>query len=100
METNDKMQLPATTLFKGDLKSYSLEAVQKVAYWFTAKCFVHLEHKSEHELEVQLRSKAGGELGDLTGQFMNDLLDQTLREKVAKESEPLRNLIIAHALSK
>ena len=31
---------------------------------------------------------------------MNDLLDQTLREKVAKETEAFRNLIVAHALSK
>ena len=32
--------------------------------------------------------------------FRKEVLDQDLREKIKKESEPLRNLILAHAFSK
>jgi His-Xaa-Ser system protein HxsD len=100
MEQSNETQVARSIVIKVDLKSYSLEAVQKVAYWFTDKCFVRLEHTSEQVLEVCLTPKTSGDTRELSGRFMNDLLDQTLREKIAKESEPLRNLIIAHALSK
>ena len=39
------------------------------------------------------------EAADLAGMFCNELLDQALRAKLSEETEPVRNLILAHALS-
>jgi His-Xaa-Ser system protein HxsD len=50
---------------------------------------------------VRFRGKGiGSPLDQIAGEFCNELLDQTLREIVARESEPVRNLVLAHALSR
>jgi len=83
-----------------DLKVYSLDSLLKTAYWYSNRCFLHLQHKSPDEIEIRFKLRPDVRIPNLPEQFMNDLLDQTLREKVAKETEAFRNLIVAHALSK
>jgi His-Xaa-Ser system protein HxsD len=84
-----------------DLGVYTLSALLRVAYRFTDRCYLHLQKKSEHLVEVRFRSKnAEASLDKIAGDFCNELLDQSLREIVARESEPVRNLILAHALSR
>jgi His-Xaa-Ser system protein HxsD len=87
-------------LLRIDLKIYSLEALLKTAYWYTSKCFLHLQHSSSDQVEVRFKCRTDVQIANLPEQFINDLLDQTLRDKVARETEALRNLIVAHALSK
>lgn len=49
---------------------------------------------------VRLRSKvAGRDESAVVGRFLNELLDQTLREQVQEQTEGVRNLLLAHALS-
>ena len=52
-------------------------------------------------LRVRLRPKppAVTDIAALAGEFVNLLLDETLREEIGRETEPVRNLILAHALS-
>jgi len=85
-----------------DLGIYSVAAVQKTAYLFTGRCYVHLQYRSERIVEVRIRSKEGfvGDLDMLAREFCNELLDHTLRAVIAKETEAERNLILAHALSR
>ena len=84
-----------------DLGVYGLPALLRVAYRFTDRCYLHLQRKSEHVVEVRFRAKAPETaLENIAGEFCNELLDQSLREIVARESEPVRNLILAHALSR
>lgn len=84
-----------------DLGVYGLTALLKVADKFTDRCFVHLQKRSEHIVEVRFRSKNPAVSLDLiAGEFGNEILDQRLREIVARESEPVRNLVLAHALSR
>ena len=93
------------TLHAGvDLSVYGLEVVLKAAHRFTGRCHVHLERRpgDEERLDVRFRAKepsAAGSLGVVAGEFFNELLDGRLRAAVARESEPVRNLILAHALS-
>ena len=84
-----------------DLGIYSVPALLRVAYRFTDRCYLHLQRKSEHVVEVRFRARTS-EIGlqNIAGEFCNELLDQSLREIVARESEPVRNLILAHALSR
>lgn len=73
----------------------------KVAYRFTDRCYVHLQHRSEKIVTVRFEVKSNQQrLDDLAGEFCNELLDQTLREIIGRESESVRNLVLAHALSR
>jgi His-Xaa-Ser system protein HxsD len=84
-----------------DVKVYSLEAILKTAYWFTERAFLHLQYRDAQTIEVRLRAKlAAVDPDEIAGNFLNDLIDQRLRELVAVETEKTRDLIIAHALSK
>jgi len=84
-----------------DTRAYGLNAVLKTAYWFTDRAFLHLQYGSGHEIELRLRPKRSDTDGDsLAGDFMNELLEQQLRDAVAAETEGMRDLIFAHALSR
>ena len=83
-----------------DLGIYSMSALLRVAYRFTDRCYLHLE-RDGFSVYVRFRAKASAPpLDQIAGEFCNELLDQTLREIVAQESEPVRNLVLAHALSR
>ena len=84
-----------------DTAVYDLKTVLKTAYWFTDRAYLHLQFGEERKIEVRLRAKRSDvDLESLVGDFMNDLLEQRLRELVAAETEGIRDLIFAHALSK
>jgi His-Xaa-Ser system protein HxsD len=84
-----------------DLGIYGLPALLKVAQKFTDRCFVHLRQRNEQIVEVRFRLKSAEiPLQPIAGEFCNEVLDQRLREIVARESKPVRNLIMAHALSR
>jgi len=84
-----------------DLGIYHESALMKVAYRFTDRCYVHLQHRREKIVTVHFEPKSDQQrLGDLAGEFCNELLDQSLREIIGRESEPIRNLVLAHALSR
>lgn len=85
-----------------DLGIYDQSALLKTVHLFTGRCHVHVQHQSERLVEVRFRPKAGVnvDLETLSRDFCNELLDQTLRVIVAKETERERDLILAHALSK
>ena len=88
-------------LIEVDLEVYGLPALLKVAYKFTDRCFVHLQYRTERVVEVRLRARGPQvPLDVIAGEFCNEVLDQRLREIVARESEPVRNLVLAHALSR
>ena len=75
---------------KIDLGIYSLVALKKAAYKFK-------------KVQILERDKnfALLELGDISeAVFYQELVDQDLREIIAKETEPVRNLILAQAFSK
>lgn len=84
-----------------DLEVYGITALMKVAQKFTDRCFVHLQRRNDQMVEVRFRSKGSqAALDSIAGEFCNEVLDQRLREIVARESEPVRNLVLAHALSR
>jgi His-Xaa-Ser system protein HxsD len=88
-------------LIEVDLEVYGIAALMKVADKFTDRCFVHLQRRGEQIVEVRFRSKDSRvPLDSIAGEFCNEILDQRLREIVALESEPVRNLVFAHALSR
>ena len=83
-----------------DVGVYGLEPILKAAYLFSGEYFVHLQRGDAGRIEVRLRARsAGADLERAFGAFVNEVLDQGLRAKIAAETAPVRNLILAHALS-
>jgi His-Xaa-Ser system protein HxsD len=87
-------------LVKVDMKIFSIDALLKTAYWYAGRCYLHLQTADGDIVEARFKPKPGVNIDHLPEQFMNDLLDQSLQERVSRESEPFKNLILAHALSK
>ena len=94
------MSEPKPITIRIDLTVYRLNAVKKAAYKFGDRCSIEICSTDEHDVIVTLRPKKLLEsLQQLRGEFMNEVLDQELREVVATETEAVRNLILAQAFS-
>ncbi|KTC65129.1 His-Xaa-Ser system protein HsxD (plasmid) [Legionella adelaidensis] len=86
-----------------NLSTYSLNSIKKACYKFSSEFSVKLEKVDDEQIKVcfEFNPKFDNEVrADLIHQFHNELLDQDLREIVFKETEGVRNLILAHAFSK
>jgi His-Xaa-Ser system protein HxsD len=84
-----------------DTTVYRLNAVKKAAYKFGDRCHVHIEPVEPTRVKVVLKGKKLLEnIEFIAGEFCNEVLDQELREVVAAETEPVRNLLLAEAFSK
>lgn len=85
-----------------DLRLYGQEALLRAAHRFTDRCHLQLQTRDEHAVTARFRAKNAqtGDLVAVAGEFFNELLDCRLRALVQRESEPVRNLILAHALSR
>ncbi len=83
-----------------DLSVYGLTAVLKSAYRFSGRAYLHVQDAGGGKVDVWVRAKDGSAPDQVAGEFLNDLLDQRLREIVATETRPERDLILAHALSR
>ena len=83
-----------------DTKVYSREAVIKTAYLFLERCYLFLYHDAEGTLRVRLKLKLGknADIQTLADEFLNELLNQSLRYQIAMETKNLRELIMARAL--
>jgi len=82
-----------------DPNLYSLTAILKTAYWFTDRCYLYLANR-QPLIEVEFRFKQEGStdaLHGLCGQFLNNLLDQAVRQKVLEETSSVRDTLIKKA---
>jgi His-Xaa-Ser system protein HxsD len=82
---------------------YSLEAIKKAAYKFADKASVIINPAPESSVSIVFNfagKQAEIDPDQVISDFCNELLDQDLRERIKKETEPLRNLILAHAFSR
>lgn len=84
-------------------KLYSVETIKKTAYKFADRASIILTSDTEQQITVLFNFTGCHALGDpdqVIADFCNELLDQDLREAIKRESEPLRNLLLAHAFSR
>lgn len=84
-----------------DLNVYPLEAVYGAAYVFIDKAYLFLNSKSPKRLEIYLKGKnrlSQKQQNKLVGEFFNELLNYTLRIKVAKNNKKIREYIVEQAL--
>jgi His-Xaa-Ser system protein HxsD len=86
-----------------DLRAYHLAAVQKTAYRLAARCTAMIGNVTESSASVSLTFSGvttEAQALEVARLFFQELLDQELREQVAAETAPLRNLILAYAYSR
>lgn len=86
-----------------DLRSYRLTAIKKAAYRIADRCTVALGSPDDNKLLVTITFKPATShavANDCFRAFLEELLDQELREQIAEETSPVRALILAHAFSK
>lgn len=97
--------LPTSVSIDVDTELYALPALQRAAYKFTGQYHVALRRPDEVDVRrvtVTLTPKSATVNVDehqLTGDFLNELLDQAVRERLEAEFGPVRELIVAQAFS-
>ena len=85
-----------------DSRVFSLIAVKKAAYKYIDSFSADISiNTDEVRCLLKLTSPRSDEsCASLVDDFKKEVLDQDLREKLKVETEPIRNLILAHAFSK
>jgi His-Xaa-Ser system protein HxsD len=100
-EGNNKQSINDSIVLS--LSVYGLNVIKKAAYKFSPEFSVNFEKIDGEQIKVYFDfnpSISPENKTEIIRQFHNELLDQDLREIVFKETENVRNLILAHAFSK
>jgi His-Xaa-Ser system protein HxsD len=81
-----------------DLTIYGRDALYRACYLFTDRCYLFLSEVSPTKISVEFRPKAHSiPLSEVIGAFANELINQRLRADLARETRPIRELIVAEA---
>jgi len=87
-----------------DLNIYPIQAIKKTCYKFTTRfptIIKEEDNRNSVTVALTLPQKVNKEeVNDISKQFLQELLDENLRDLISKETDALRNLIIAQAFSK
>jgi His-Xaa-Ser system protein HxsD len=85
-----------------DSHVFSLIAVKKAAYKYIDSFSADISLKNDEVRCLLKLTPPGSDEGcaRLVDDFKKEVLDQDLRETLKVETEPVRNLILAHAFSK
>ena len=85
-----------------DVRVYRLAAIKKAAYRLADRFTTAIGSPTADTVPLTLRFKASAtdaSASESVRLFFEELMDQELRESIAEETAPLRNLILAHAFS-
>lgn len=84
-----------------DSKIYSKSTILKSTYKFTDRAYIYitlLGDSEKNEFIIYMNPKDDGDISLLSGDFMNELLDQELRATVLQETHKIRDVIVTRAL--
>ena len=79
---------------------YPRDAVFGASYIFVDRCYVFLDRPADQRIAVRLRTKGAStasELEALAGEFANELLNQTMRMRIAESTQRIREYYMARA---
>jgi His-Xaa-Ser system protein HxsD len=83
-----------------DLRVYSLTALKKAAYRLADRCTVVLSDVGETTVKASLLCAGPAGVDEHVRSFLDEALDQELREQIGASTAGLRDLILAHAFSR
>ena len=75
------------------------EVIKRALYRFADRCSCEIASDESHTL-VTVRANDSEDPWHLEADIRNEVLDQDLRSSIAKETQHVRNLILASAFSK
>lgn len=84
-----------------DLRVYPLDVVYGAAYVFLARCYVRIDRDGARCVRATLTGKEAMDpkaLPALAGEFWNELVDQFVRARLARQHTKLREMIVGRAL--
>lgn len=83
-------------------EAFSLVSVKKAAYRLSARCSFDIQTDGKEIICKLLfpRPQSPQSIASIELAFRNELLDQDLRVRIAEETTPLRNAVLAFAFSK
>lgn len=84
-----------------NLSVYPLDALFRVCYWFTDRCYLFLTcDEQQLNVTVHIAKKTSEmDLRTIAGEFSNALINQRVRHDVAEETRAIRELIVAQAFA-
>ncbi len=87
---------------KFDKNIYGATSIKKASYKFIEKMAVNIKEEVEfYEVEISFTKETSLEARlHYLNEIKKEVLDQDLREKIKKETESHRNLILAHVFSR
>jgi len=87
-------------VFTVSLNVYSLEAVFITCHAFLDRFYIFLDQKKKDLISISLSLKEGGNfsLSACRGEFLNELLNNSLRCVISKRNQNAREMIIKEAL--
>ena len=84
--------------FEVDKSIYPLAAVLKAAYSFVGRAYIHIrDNINTWSVSLTSKSETSGEIA--AKEFENELLAQTVRLSVFRQTHAIRELLLARALS-
>lgn len=87
--------------FNLPLKVYSLDAILGASYLFIDKAYVFFDCDGKDKVVASFKGKkklSKKDMDSLVGEFHNELLNQTLRVKLSKKNQKIREYIVQQAL--
>lgn len=82
--------------FNADL--YPKEVIIKTAYFFTDKCYVHLD-LSDNKYQIMLNSKSNESDESMEKRLNNEIINQLARYMVSVKTSEIRQLIMGRAFA-
>jgi His-Xaa-Ser system protein HxsD len=80
---------------------YPLDSVYGASYTFIDRAYMRLDKKGKDEILVTITGKtetSAEDLHALGGEFLNELLNETLRLEISKKNKTIREMLINKAL--
>lgn len=82
---------------------YPLDAIYGASYAFIDKAYIFLDSDTENKINIRLKLKLDAihyfkTLKELKDEFLNELLNFSLRQRISKENKQLREYIVGAAL--
>jgi His-Xaa-Ser system protein HxsD len=91
---------PVTATVLVDKSVYDLDCVQRAAASLTnLASFNFQDCDGNISITICIRSPTTLTSNDLSDRFLNELLDQSLRQRIATETKTERDLVLAYAFS-
>jgi His-Xaa-Ser system protein HxsD len=84
-------------------EAYSLTGLQKTGYRFADRCTMVIGALRDGALPITLHFASGtseGQALQIAHQFLRELVDQELRERLSEETRAMRYLLLAHTFSR